>query len=227
MKKSIILGISILLIVCFITIYVFIPRRTYSAEEFGIELITTIDCNQNGIDDYRDIVIGARKDATNHVKYKSAYYAGGYPPMDEGVCTDMVWRAFKEAGYDFKMMIDNDIQIAKEEYYALDKVPDPNIDFRRVGNLKVYFERNEVILTLDINDIASFQSGDIVIFGKDKHVGIISDKRNKQGIPYLLHNAGQWNREEDALKKWTNKYGLTGHYRLKQDKCTNEKIRAD
>lgn len=199
--------------------YSFLPKKTYSASDFNISVVTTIDCNQNGMDDYQDIVLGARKDAENHVKYKSAYYAGGYPPDNEGVCTDMVWRAFKEAGYDFKSMIDNDIQLAKNEYYALDKVPDPNIDFRRVGNLKVYFERNEEVLTTDIKDIASFQPGDIVIFGNDKHVGIVSDKRNKKGIPYLLHNAGQWNREEDTLEKWVKKYGLTGHYRLKQNKC--------
>jgi len=222
MKKII---IAILILSTIVIIGFFIPKKTYSASDFYIEMITTIDCNQNGLDDYQDIVLGARKDATNRVKYKSAYYAGGYPPEDEGVCTDMVWRAFQEAGYDFKNMIDTDIQLAKNEYYALDKVPDSNIDFRRVGNLKVYFERNEEILTTDIKDIASFQPGDIVIFGKDKHVGIISDKRNKKGIPYLLHNAGQWNREEDALEKWTKQYGLTGHYRLKQNKCTNEKIR--
>ena len=41
--------------------------------------------------------------------YKSAYYVGGYPPATEGVCTDVVWRAFKEAGYDLKKMIDADI----------------------------------------------------------------------------------------------------------------------
>lgn len=223
MKKKIFLS-AIIIIACLI-IYWLPPKKIYYGKDFDIEPITTIDCNQNGIDDYQDIVIGARKDANNHVKYKSAYYAGGYPPSDEGVCTDMVWRAFQEAGYDFKNMIDSDIQLAKEEYYALDKVPDPNIDFRRVGNLKVYFERNAEVLTTDIQDIASFQPGDIVIFGNDKHVGIISDKRNKKGNPYLLHNAGQWNREEDALQKWVKKYGLTGHYRLKQDKCINEKIR--
>lgn len=219
MKKIVFCLLGICAIVLVIDHFSLLPKKTYNASYFNIETITTIDCNQNGLDDYQDIVIGARKDAQNHVKYKSAYYTDGYPPENEGVCTDMVWRAFQEAGYNFKDMIDQDIQLAQEEYYALDKVPDPNIDFRRVGNLTVYLKRNEQVLTTDIQDIAAFQPGDIVIFGRDKHVGIISDKRNKKGIPYLLHNAGQWNREEDALETWSKKYGLTGHYRLKQDKC--------
>lgn len=220
MKKWI--GI-ILLSLGLIMILHFLPKKTYEASDFGIETITTIDCNQNGLDDYQDIVIGARQDALNKVKYKSAYYKGGYPPLEEGVCTDMIWRAFMEAGYVLKDMVDIDISIAKEKYYALDKVPDPNIDFRRVGNLKVYFERNAISLSLNIKDIATFQPGDIVIFGNDKHIGIISDKRNKKGIPYLLHNAGQYNREEDALEKWVKRYGLTGHYRLGQDQCKIDK----
>ena len=220
MKKRIMGSVVfVVFILIGISVYYFMPRKTYTADDFNIETVTTIDCNQNGLDDYQDIVIGARTDAEKRVKYKSAYYAGGYPPSDEGVCTDLVWRAFMNAGYTLKDMIDKDIQTAKNEYYALDKVPDPNIDFRRVGNLKVYFERTAIILTKDIKDIASFQPGDIVIFGKDKHIGIISDKRNKQGIPYLLHNAGQWNREEDALENWVKKYGLTGHYRLDNNQC--------
>lgn len=222
MKKIIILISLIVLAICILV--PFLPKKTYQASDFGITTITTIDCNQNGLDDYQDIVLGARKDAQNKVKYKSAYYAGGYPPSDEGVCTDLVWRAFLEAGYTLKDMVDQDISIAKEEYYDLDKVADSNIDFRRVGNLKVYFERKAISLSLDIKDIAAFQPGDIVIFGKDKHIGILSDKRNKNGLPYLIHNAGQWQREEDTFKKWVNKYGLTGHYRLGQDQCTIKEV---
>lgn len=220
--KKIICGFSIVLILGIISFFLFhfFFSKTYTANDFNIQTITTIDCNHNGLDDYQDIVLGARKDALKRVKYKSAYYAGGYPPEDEGVCTDMIWRAFQEAGYMLKDMVDEDIQLAKESYYGLDKVPDPNIDFRRVSNLKVYFERHSIQLTTDIQDIASFQPGDIVVFGNDKHIGIISDKRNKKGIPYLLHNTGQWNREENVLEKWVKKYGLIGHYRINSSQCS-------
>lgn len=36
------------------------------------------------MDDYADIVAGARKDAENHPAYDSGYYQGGYPPADRG-----------------------------------------------------------------------------------------------------------------------------------------------
>lgn len=188
-------------------------QKTYPAQEFGIEPITSpLDANQNGVDDYTDLLLGARKDAENHPNYHSAYYAGGYPPEDEGVCTDVIWRAFQNAGYCLKDLVDADIA-ADPKSYPLQGKPDPNIDFRRVRNLKVFFDRNSTILTNDLSLIAEWQPGDIVIFSTT-HIGVISDKRNKEGIPYLIHNAGQANREEDALQSWNRKKPITGHYRF-------------
>ncbi len=77
-------------------------------------------------------------------------------------------------------------------------------------NLRIFLEEYAVSLTLDTNEIAEWQPGDIVIFGADKHIGIISDKRNRDGQPYVIHNGGQPNREEDYLDKAT----VTGHYRF-------------
>ena len=111
-------------------------------------------------------------------------------------------------------MIDEDIKNNVNEYKRVQGKPDPNIDFRRVPNLKVYFERNQIILTTDLNKIDEWQPGDIVVFGTS-HVGIISDKRNSKGIPYLLHNGGQNRREEDILELYTKFEPITGHYRLK------------
>ena len=88
--------------------------------------------------------------------------------------------------------------------------PDINIDFRRVRNLHIFFEKYDISLTLDIDEISEWQPGDIVIFGNDKHIGIISNKRNKDGQPYVIHNGGQPNREEDYIGRAT----VTGHYRL-------------
>lgn len=203
----------IIIVVILVTILLVYPKKVYYDKDFSIDTILSgVDCNQNGIDDYDDILLGARKDALNKVKYKSAYYDRGYPPEDEGVCTDLVWRAFKEAGYALKNMVDNDIKNNREQYHL--KVVDRNIDFRRVENLHTFFKNNTEILTLDIDDIASWQRGDIVIFGNDNHIGIISDKRNKKGIPYLIHNAGQLKREEDVLEYWNKRKGITGHYRM-------------
>lgn len=191
-------------------------KPQHTGEDFGISrILSPHDKNQNGIDDYTDILEGARIDARNAPTYKSAYYEGGYPPENEGVCTDLAWRALQHAGYNLKDMVDADIAANVALYPRVEGKPDPAIDFRRVKNLKVFFDRKATNLTLDVWDIAAWQPGDIVIFGEDyNHIGIVSDIRNSKGIPYLIHNAGQPVREEDALLAWAQLHTVAGHYRL-------------
>ena len=190
-------------------------KNVYYAKDFDIEtVISKTDYDNDGIDDYTDILQGAKIEAKNKPVYRSAYYAGGYPPENEGVCTDVIWRALKNAGYSLKDMVDEDIKNNVDKYPRVDGKPDSNIDFRRVPNLKVYFERNQINLTTDLSKIEEWQPGDIVVFGSS-HIGIISDKRNKKGIPYLLHNGGQPLREEDILEVYNKYEPITGHYRMK------------
>lgn len=219
-KRWLVCGICILVVGAVLIVLCgrlgLLPEKTYTAEDFGIERVTSpTDCNQNGVDDYTDILLGARQDARRHPRYHSAYYAGGYPPEDEGVCTDVVWRAFAHAGYSLKDLVDADIAANIGEYPRVEGRPDPNIDFRRVKNLKVYFERNATALTNDPSDISQWQPGDIVIFG-ESHIGIISDKRNRDGVPYLIHNAGQLKREEDVLQSYHRQTPISGHYRFER-----------
>jgi len=184
--------------------------KYYTAEDFGIaKAKSQYDHNKNGVDDYTDILLGARADAEKRPVYRSDYYQGGYPPDSEGVCTDVAWRAFKNAGYSLKDMVDKDIANNMAEYPRVNGNPDPNIDFRRVPNLKVYFERHALSLTLDPSKIDQWQPGDIVTYGEN-HIAVVSDRRNKDGRPYIIHNLGQYNREEDAL---TSKV-ISGHFRF-------------
>ena len=212
--KTVLILIILAIIIFSALIIIYItPKKYYTAEDFNIETIkSSNDENQNGVDDFTDIMLGARQDAINKPKYKSAYYSGGYPPETEGVCTDLVWRAFKYAGFSLKDLVDQDIAENTSEYHRVEDKPDPNIDFRRVPNLKVFFDRNAKILTTDLTQIEQWQPGDIVIFKTD-HIGIISDKRNKRGIPYLIHNTGQPYREEDVLEILNKFTPITGHYR--------------
>lgn len=209
--RIIVFLIFLFAVLLFLAAYFFIlPVKTYTAEDFNI--VTThssVDFNQNGIDDYTDILLGARKDAENHPKYDGSYYEGGYPPDNIGVCTDVVWRAFKNAGYNLREMVNNDI-IDRPEAYPWIEEPDDNIDFRRVVNLRVFFEKYAVSLTLDTKQIEEWQPGDIIIFRDDGHIGIVSDKRNKNGRTFIIHNGGQPKREEDYLKRGV----VTGHYRF-------------
>ena len=82
---------------------------------------------------------------------------GGYPPDNEGVCSDVIWRAFENAGYNLKEMIDEDIKNNLDDYPRVNGTPDTNIDFRRVPNLKVFFEKYAMKLTEDINIIEEWQ----------------------------------------------------------------------
>lgn len=187
-----------------------LPQRAYTAEDFGIETVRGgMDFNGNGVDDYTDLLLGARRDGENHPRYDGTYWEGGFPPENIGVCTDVVWRAFREAGYNLREMVDKDISLRPGTYPAVDE-PDKNIDFRRVRNLRVFFEEYAVPLTLDIDEIESWQPGDIVIFGENKHIGIVSDKRDREGHAWIIHNGGQPRREEDYLGRGT----VTGHYRF-------------
>ncbi|MBQ4116161.1 MAG: DUF1287 domain-containing protein [Clostridia bacterium] len=223
MKKKILWAIVIVFLVFVLSVmwyYNLLPKKTYTAEYFDIDTVkSTVDLNGNGVDDYRDIMLGARLDAKNRPKYDGAYQAGGYPPDNIGVCTDVVWRAFKNAGYCLKDMVDKDVEKRLDDYTNIEK-PDKNIDFRRVKNLRVFFEEYSISFTLDIEKVADWQPGDIVIFGNDKHIGIVSDKRNRKGQPYIIHNGGQPNREEDFL--WKSE--VTGHYRFDASKIDDEVI---
>ena len=200
--------------------YNLLPRRTYAAEDFNIATVySEVDYNDNGIDDYTDILHGAKMDAKNCPTYNGAYYSGGYPPDDIGVCTDVVWRAFKNAGFDLREMLNNDI-IARPGDYPNVEQRDKNIDFRRVGNLRVFFDKYALSISTDITHIEEWQPGDIVIFGDDKHIGIVSDKRNSKGQPYIIHNYGQPKREQDFLKHGN----VTGHYRFDASKVSEDII---
>lgn len=193
-------------------------EKTYTAADFGIRTVhSSADFNRNGADDYSDFLRGARADAENRPAYDNSYYTGGYPPENAGACTDVVWRAFRAAGYSLKDMVDRDIAEHPGSYPAAGAKPDPNIDFRRVPNLKIYFERHAVPLTTDPKQIAAWQPGDIVTFGTH-HIGVLSDRRDRAGIPYLIHNAGQPNREEDALTHWGP---LSGHFRFDAARLPN------
>ncbi|UII57566.1 DUF1287 domain-containing protein [Cytobacillus spongiae] len=183
------------------------------------DLYAQVDINANGIADPIDIVQSARKEVDQKTLYKSEYYAGGYPPEDEGVCTDVIWRGFHGANITLKDLMDQDISANVDLYPRVAKQPDPNIDFRRVPNQDVFFRRYAESLTTDVipgnaANLEQWQAGDIVVFLSDSldHIGIISDKRTKDGIPYVIHNTPPFAAE---IKLTSFQAPITGHYRWK------------
>ena len=207
---SVIFILLIFLIIYFLYALNIIPHRKYTNKDFGIETyISLVDKDNDGIDDQTDIINNTRKYIKTKPKYQSKYYATGYPDDEYGVCTDVVAFSLKDSGYDLMDLVYNHVK-ENRELYNIDTI-DKNIDFRRVVNLDVYFKNTAIVLTNDINKIEEWQGGDIVVF--KKHIGIVSDKRNKNGVPFIIHHANpyQVHYEEDILEQRDD---IIGHYRI-------------
>lgn len=209
--KKIIYFIFVLLFLVMITLilYMFnvIPHRQFTNEDFGIETYKSlVDKDGDGIDDQKDFLQSVRNYIATKPKYKSKYYRMGYPDDGFGVCTDVIAFGLRGAGYDLMELVNADIR-ANKKMYQLDVV-DKNIDFRRVNNLRIFFERNAKSLTTDLTDIKEWQGGDIIVF--KTHIGVVSDKRNWRGIPFIIHNGG-FHFEEDILEYRTD---IVGHFRM-------------
>ena len=216
MKKSLIIffifGMIIIVLLTFLYTFSIIPHKQYSNSDFDIETyISSVDKDNDGIDDQTDILNNVREYIKTKPKYKSKYYGTGYPDDEYGVCTDVVANGLKGAGYDLMELVNEDVINNKEKYNI--EIVDKNIDFRRVRNLDIYFKNNSISLTTDLSKIEEWQGGDIIVF-KD-HIGVISDKRNKKGVPFLIHHANpmQINYEEDVLELYGQDY-IIGRYRI-------------
>ncbi len=216
MKNKKIVIVNIFVIICLFVLgyllyyFNFIPHRKYTNEDFNIKTyVSNIDKDNDGIDDQTDILINTRKYIITKPKYKSKYYGTGYPDDNYGVCTDVVAFALKDAGYDLRELVNNHVK-ENRNIYDIDVI-DKNIDFRRVLNLKTYFDYNAISLITDVKRIEEWQGGDIVVF--KRHIGIVSDKRNRKGINFVIHHANPYQRyyEEDILE---NRDDIIGHYRI-------------
>lgn len=190
--------------------YNVIPHKYYYNSHFGIETYKSdVDKDGDGVDDQTDILNGVRDYIKTEPKYKSVYYATGYPDDEYGVCTDVVAQGFLAAGYDLMELVNEDI-LANPRAYDIDE-PDELIDFRRVRNLYVYFQHTAISLTTDLSKIEEWQGGDIIVF--KNHIGIVSDRRNRNGIPFVIHHGSptQAGYEQDILE---GRDDIIGHFRI-------------
>ena len=213
MKKIIIniLYLIILILLISLLLYIFniIPHKKHDSEEFNIPIYkSTIDKDSDGIDDQTDFLNNVKNYIATKPKYKSKYYGTGYPDDKYGVCTDVVAFGLKEAGYDIRELLNEDVKKNSKKYDIKER--DKNIDFRRVSNLNVYMKAHFISLTTDLYDINEWQGGDIIVF--KKHIGVISDKRNAKGVPFLIHHTDvQVSYEEDVLE---TRDDIVAHYRI-------------
>jgi len=150
------------------------------------------DLDRDGIPTALDILIGAKKAVLLASPYIETYRVLGYPngdmPREEGVCTDVVVRALRNAGYDLQSLLSKDRSSVPRAYPAITK-PDRNIDHRRVRNLLVYFKRHFERLP----ETSLLFPGDIVFFdtmrdAQPEHIGVVSDRVGASGQPLIINS---------------------------------------
>jgi uncharacterized protein len=190
------------------------------------------DEDRDGINDQKDILLGAKKQLEEPAKNiyldkdEPNYYENGDPPENLAIAADIIARAFIEAGFDLKNLVYGDI---KENFgcYPLREIwgqskCDPNIDYRRIQNLEIFFGRNAKSLGIlfnssDINKLKQWLPGDVVFFDMDgdgftDNAGIISDSTTRDGVPKVIYNYIMPGHtvEKDILGEKI----ITGHYRF-------------
>lgn len=164
------------------------------------------------------LVAAAHERLAHRVVYDGSYrridYPNGDVPGNVGVCTDLVIRAYRGIGVDLQRAVHEDMQAHFSDYPALWGLtrPDPNIDHRRVPNLRTFFARHGE--SFDIStDARRYRPGDLVTWrlpGNLPHIGIVSDRRSvDRQRPLIVHNIGAGPKLEDVLFE----FEMTGHYR--------------
>lgn len=162
------------------------------------------------------LVLAARRQIGVTLVYDPAYarlaYPGGDVPMDRGVCTDVVIRAFRSQGLDLQRSVHEDLRrdFSAYPHPPGQRGPDRNIDHRRVPVLQRWFER-QGWSRAPTDRPEDYRAGDIVAWRLDDglaHIGIVSN-RKLGGVPMIIHNIGAGAQEDDILFR----YRITGLYR--------------
>lgn len=148
-------------------------------------------------------------------RYVVIPYPNGDVPDNIGVCSDVVVRSYRALGIDLQKDVHEDMRDHFDLYpknWGL-RMPDPNIDHRRVPNLRVFFSRHGESLRPS-KRADDYVAGDIVTWnlrpnGFLPHIGIVTDQKTRSGVPMIVHNIGGGPTLEDILFS----YPITGHYR--------------
>ena len=146
--------------------------------------------------------------------YVRLAYPGGDVPLDRGVCSDVLIRAFRKAGLDLQVLVHEDMKKAFRSYPKLwgSSRPDRNIDHRRVANLMTFLRRQGKALSIS-KEASYYFPGDIVAWRLPSgllHIGLVADTKSSASGRYLIvHNIGAGAQPEDILFS----YEIIGHYR--------------
>lgn len=183
-----------------------LPRyRVINMDDISVKT----DFDRDGISDQKDILQGAKiqlKNPANNIfkigNNETNYFSGGDPPAEIAICTDIIARAFGEAGFDLSQLVNDDIAGNFESYPLRinwgQTRTDKNIDYRRIQNMEIFFKRTgrSLVAVFDFSDTENLEQwlpGDIVFFDMDRdgytdNVGIISDFTTRKGVPKIIYN---------------------------------------
>lgn len=162
------------------------------------------------------LVAAAKSQIGRTTSYDPAYVALAYPggdvPIDRGVCTDVLIRAFRGIGIDLQVQVHQDMLKRFSTYPKYGRSsPDANIDHRRVKNLSTFFTHMGAARPVT-QDAADYLPGDIVMWdvGGLDHTGLVVDTL----VPgtdrhQVVHNIGDGAQMEDILFA----FPVKGHFR--------------
>jgi uncharacterized protein YijF (DUF1287 family) len=164
-----------------------------------------------------------------NVRYDPAYvsltYPGGDVPVDTGVCTDEVIRAYRTLDIDLQKLVHEDMKRSFSAYPKLWGLtsPDKNIDHRRVPNLQAFFKRRGASLPIT-QTAADYLPGDLItctVAGKLPHIAMVVPSPDGSETPWIVHNIGRGPQLEDRLFE----FPLTGHYRYHPQPESGKSVR--
>lgn len=167
------------------------------------------------------LIAGAEHQVGRTLVYDPSYvrldYPGGDVPIERGVCTDVVVRAYRTAfGADLQKLVHQDMRrnfAAYPKIWGMDR-PDRNIDHRRVPNLATFLRRRGARRPVS-ERAEDYRPGSIItqrLPGNRPHIAIVTHRASEDGQrPLVVHNIGAGARLEDSLFA----FEITGHYRYR------------
>ncbi len=185
---------------------------------FLTAVFTTANCQVS----YSERLSHAALELTKQlVDYDPGYFTIAYPngdvPIDKGVCTDVIIRAYRKLGVDLQKEVHEDMKANFGRYpknWGLSK-PDRNIDHRRVPNLMVFFTRHGTVKSIT-NNTDDYLPGDIICWnlgGAVTHIGLVVNRKSADGKRHLIvHNIGGGQVLADCLFE----YKIIGHYQYQK-----------
>jgi uncharacterized protein YijF (DUF1287 family) len=183
-------------------------RRNALSGIFTIPLISNFSFGEIGRT--ANLITSARAQVGVTTMYDPAYvkldYPGGDVSRERGVCIDVVIRAYRDSfKFDFQENIHLDMKTNFGLYpktWGLTRT-DRNIDHRRVPNMETWLQRHDHELPAK-----DWQPGDIItcrVGGRLPHIGILSNRRGRNGNLLAIHNIGLGTLEDSRIWDYGNR----------------------